>query len=116
MMARLPLILLLLFDSCQASTVHLRRATLSSPRKEKQFPLISRGGALPSWTNKVIAGGVSRAWAQALLYPVDALRTLAQTRDGRTLSDVGGKGKLKFWWRMLLTIIASYTYITFYAF
>lgn len=27
--------------------------------------------------------------AQALLYPVDALRTLAQTRDGRTLADVG---------------------------
>lgn len=38
---------------------------------------------------KVIAGGVGRAVAQALLYPVDALRTLAQTRDGRTLSDVG---------------------------
>lgn len=61
----------------------------------------SRGGAVSSAsavaiTNKVIAGGVSRAFAQAILYPVDALRTLAQTRDGRTLADVGiqalGKG------------------------
>lgn len=49
-----------------------------------------------SIANKVIAGGVSRALAQSILYPVDALRTLAQTRDGRTLADVGiqalGKG------------------------
>ena len=36
-----------------------------------------------------LAGGSSRALAQMTLYPVDALRTLAQTRDGRTLKDVG---------------------------
>eukprot|EP00569_Conticribra_weissflogii_P016215 CAMPEP_0171404410 /NCGR_PEP_ID=MMETSP0880-20121228/13713_1 /TAXON_ID=67004 /ORGANISM="Thalassiosira weissflogii, Strain CCMP1336" /LENGTH=214 /DNA_ID=CAMNT_0011919627 /DNA_START=1 /DNA_END=642 /DNA_ORIENTATION=+ len=44
---------------------------------------------LPKWTHKLLAGGTSRSLAQALLYPIDALRTLAQTRDGRTLSTVG---------------------------
>ncbi|KAL7467736.1 hypothetical protein ACHAXS_007973, partial [Conticribra weissflogii] len=44
---------------------------------------------LPQWSHKLLAGGASRSLAQALLYPVDALRTLAQTRDGRTLSTVG---------------------------
>ena len=38
---------------------------------------------------RLLAGGVSRGLAQMTLYPVDALRTLAQTRDGRTLADVG---------------------------
>ena len=38
---------------------------------------------------KLAAGGVSRALSQCVLYPVDALRTLAQTRDHRTLADVG---------------------------
>lgn len=50
---------------------------------------------LPSWTHKVLAGGCSRALAQVVLYPVDALRTLAQTRDGRTLADVGTGALLK---------------------
>lgn len=57
-----------------------------------------RSGAITarsSITNKVISGGVSRALAQALLYPVDALRTLAQTRDGRTLTDVGMQALVK---------------------
>jgi solute carrier family 25 S-adenosylmethionine transporter 26 len=36
----------------------------------------------------------SRALAQAALYPLDALRTLAQTRDGRTLADVGARSLL----------------------
>lgn len=40
---------------------------------------------------KLVAGGVSRAISQCVLYPVDALRTLAQTRDHRTLADVGAK-------------------------
>ena len=40
---------------------------------------------------KLAAGGVSRAISQCVLYPVDALRTLAQTRDHRTLADVGVK-------------------------
>ena len=42
-----------------------------------------------SITQRLVAGGVSRGIAQMTLYPVDALRTLAQTRDGRTLADVG---------------------------
>ena len=42
-----------------------------------------------SVAQRLLAGGVSRAVAQATLYPLDALRTLAQTRDGRTLADVG---------------------------
>jgi solute carrier family 25 S-adenosylmethionine transporter 26 len=38
---------------------------------------------------QMIAGGLGRSLAQMTLYPIDALRTLAQTRDGRTLADVG---------------------------
>jgi solute carrier family 25 S-adenosylmethionine transporter 26 len=38
---------------------------------------------------QLIAGGLGRSLAQMTLYPIDALRTLAQTRDGRTLADVG---------------------------
>lgn len=38
---------------------------------------------------QLIAGGLGRSFAQMTLYPMDALRTLAQTRDGRTLADVG---------------------------
>ena len=54
-----------------------------------------RLSSLPPWSHKVLAGGFSRAFAQAVLYPVDALRTLAQTRDGRTLADVGAGALLK---------------------
>ena len=42
-----------------------------------------------SFAQHLFAGGASRAIAQMTLYPIDALRTLAQTRDGRTLADVG---------------------------
>jgi solute carrier family 25 S-adenosylmethionine transporter 26 len=38
-----------------------------------------------------VKGGVARCFGQAILYPVDALRTLAQTRDAKTLADVGAK-------------------------
>ena len=54
-----------------------------------------RLSSLPPWSHKVLAGGCSRALAQAVLYPVDALRTLAQTRDGRTLADVGTGALIK---------------------
>ena len=57
-------------------------ATSKNPTAQKQT-------TMPSWFKRVIAGGTSRALAQMTLYPVDALRTLAQTRDGRTLKDVG---------------------------
>ena len=49
----------------------------------------SAQASLPSWAKRLLAGGASRGLAQMTLYPVDALRTLAQTRDGRTLADVG---------------------------
>jgi len=77
------------------------------PRYRFANLLSNRGGAAASAANKrtagkqqppnnqnrfvqrLVAGGGSRAIAQMVLYPVDALRTLAQTRDGRTLADVG---------------------------
>ena len=49
----------------------------------------------PHWSRQWIEGGSSRAIAQAVLYPVDALRTLAQTRDGRTLMDVGSSALVR---------------------
>jgi len=48
-----------------------------------------------SISQRLIAGGSSRGLAQMLLYPIDALRTLAQTRDGRTLADVGAKALVR---------------------
>ncbi|CAB9508871.1 adenosylmethionine carrier 1, chloroplastic/mitochondrial [Seminavis robusta] len=76
----LPLLcLFLLCHSASSSAVHVVAARSRQRRR------------LPAWSQKVLAGGSSRALAQAVLYPVDALRTLAQTRDGRTLADVGAK-------------------------
>lgn len=37
----------------------------------------------------IIAGGSARAVSQAVTYPMDALRTLAQTRGSKKLSDLG---------------------------
>jgi solute carrier family 25 S-adenosylmethionine transporter 26 len=51
-----------------------------------------------TWTNfrqAFVRGGVSRSVGQAILYPVDVLRTLAQTRDAKTLSDVGTKALVR---------------------
>ena len=40
----------------------------------------------------IVAGGVARSTAQAVTYPMDALRTLAQTRKGaKTLGDLGAR-------------------------
>ena len=73
---------------CQAAATVDVNLT-SRPRAKPS--LTTRGGSvvlsLPSWSNKIIAGGTSRAIAQALLYPVDALRTLAQTR-GKWIPDL----------------------------
>ena len=55
------------------------------------FPIPSPPSQFQSSLQKVVTGGASRSVAQALLYPVDAMRTLAQTRDGRTLADLGIK-------------------------
>ena len=49
----------------------------------------------PIFRNAFIQGGVSRCAGQALLYPVDALRTLAQSRSHMSLSDVGSKALLR---------------------
>jgi solute carrier family 25 S-adenosylmethionine transporter 26 len=46
-------------------------------------------------SQRLVSGGCSRGIAQLLLYPMDALRTLAQTRDGRTLADVGTKALVR---------------------
>ena len=84
-------IILLFATNCQAN---LRTSSKAKHGITINPTMIPRGG-VSSLSNKVIAGGVSRALAQALLYPVDALRTLAQTRDGRTLRDVGSKALIR---------------------
>ena len=53
----------------------------------------ARGGL--SVPQRILAGGIFRSAAQLLLYPVDALQTLAQTRDSHTLSDVGTKALVR---------------------
>ena len=66
--------------------------SVSTKRKRKA----TKPGQEPlSIPQRLISGGCSRGIAQAVLYPVDALRTLAQTRDGRTLADVGGKALVR---------------------
>lgn len=89
------------FSNCRGS-IQLNlssRVNNDASSKNVHHAIIPRGGrrasSLPAWSTKVIAGGSSRAVAQAMLYPVDALRTLAQTRDGRTLRDVGAQVLLK---------------------
>ena len=45
-----------------------------------------------SATQRLLAGGSARALSQVVMYPADALRTLAQTRAGsKTLSELGAK-------------------------
>lgn len=46
-------------------------------------------------TTRLLAGGAARSVSQMALYPIDAMRTLAQTRDGRTLADVGAGALLR---------------------
>ncbi|KAL9191098.1 hypothetical protein ACHAXT_000804 [Thalassiosira profunda] len=82
---------------CRAAAIHANLSSRGRAQHERQLQSnLPRGGSVASSAvNKVLAGGASRALAQALLYPVDALRTLAQTRDGRTLADVGAKALLR---------------------
>jgi solute carrier family 25 S-adenosylmethionine transporter 26 len=59
-------------------------SALRSKTKQHAAPLTT--------TQTLIAGGASRAAAQLLMYPADALRTLAQTRTGaKTLAELGAK-------------------------
>jgi len=83
------LLVVLISPYCQAATTV--DVSLTSQRRHEKPILTTRGGSalsLPTWSNKIIAGGASRAVAQALLYPVDALRTLAQTRGEDTSLDL----------------------------
>ncbi len=64
----------------------------SSRRKTKTSPPPIQPLSIPQ---RLVSGGCSRGIAQAVLYPLDALRTLAQTRDGRTLADVGAKSLIR---------------------
>uniref|UniRef100_A0A7S4VF83 Mitochondrial carrier protein n=1 Tax=Ditylum brightwellii TaxID=49249 RepID=A0A7S4VF83_9STRA len=66
---------------------HIRGGASASPSTTATASL--------SVTERLAFGGVSRATAQILLYPIDALRTLAQTRDHRTLADVGAKALIR---------------------
>ena len=60
-------------------------ATASALRRQKS-------AAPLTVTQTLVAGGGSRAAAQLLMYPADALRTLAQTRTGaKTLAELGTK-------------------------
>jgi solute carrier family 25 S-adenosylmethionine transporter 26 len=63
-------------------------AVVPSANKKNENTIDKDSNAI-SVSQRLLAGGASRAVAQLLLYPVDALRTLAQTRDHRTLADVG---------------------------
>ena len=68
-----------------------RSSSSGGTAQSKQKP----GASSTSIVGHLLAGGLSRAIAQITLYPIDALRTLAQTRDGRTLADVGASALLR---------------------
>lgn len=61
------------------------RTTMKTTSKQRRSSSMS----IDDVAQRLLAGGTSRALAQITLYPIDALRTLAQTRDARTLADVG---------------------------
>ena len=70
-----------LWTLCLAATT---TNALRSKNKQHAAPLTT--------TQTFVAGGASRAAAQLLMYPADALRTLAQTRTGaKTLAELGAK-------------------------
>lgn len=71
-------------------------AVTASRRRRRPLPQTTELPATPlSIPQRLVAGGCSRGIAQAIMYPMDALRTLAQTRDGRTLKDVGASALLR---------------------
>lgn len=85
-----------------SSTIKLKRTT-TRIRDSKTFQKRTKTVSVPSSSpknhlsisQKLIAGGISRAASQCILYPIDALRTLTQTRDGRTLADVGASALVR---------------------
>ncbi|EED94682.1 predicted protein [Thalassiosira pseudonana CCMP1335] len=95
-MIRLFLLFISLMLGCHASLADIHVNTQATKSTRCVIHHHPRGGdASSAVINKIIAGGISRGLAQALLYPIDALRTLAQTRDGRTLADVGSQALLR---------------------
>jgi solute carrier family 25 S-adenosylmethionine transporter 26 len=59
------------------------------PAKRQVSVSASASASSLSVPQRILAGGAGRCLGQLLLYPVDALRTLAQTRDTKTLADLG---------------------------
>ena len=79
-MRRLILVAAALAVVCIDGRVETKSASRTSPR------------APVGVIQTVVAGGVARSTAQAVTYPMDALRTLAQTRKGaKTLGDLGAR-------------------------
>jgi len=92
MLSFLLLLILSIFSFCDGAAVALvRPKRIDAPIITKQL----RSESSLSIPQRLAAGGCSRAVAQMLLYPVDALRTLAQTRDHRTLADVGANALVR---------------------
>lgn len=75
---------LLLLALCVAPSECLKRSQVAAST-----------AAPPTVVHRLLAGGAARSVSQMTLYPVDAMRTLAQTRDGRTLADVGVKALVR---------------------
>lgn len=96
---RLLIVLIIGVISISISISICEGASVSAPIRKRALPLAAVVPSTKKINNspstqisvsqRLLAGGASRAVAQMLLYPVDALRTLAQTRDHRTLADVG---------------------------
>ena len=69
---------------------------LASPRTlpvvEARVVVEKRSSASLTSPERLLAGGSARFGAQLIMYPADALRTLAQTRTGaKTLAELGTK-------------------------
>eukprot|EP00978_Attheya_sp_CCMP212_P008799 scaffold20692_cov78-Attheya_sp.AAC.2 len=66
-------------------------AMIPAKRQVSVSSSLSSSSSSPSLLvpQRILAGGAGRCLGQLLLYPVDALRTLAQTRDTKTLADLG---------------------------
>lgn len=70
--------------STKAVTVAMVPASITTTKNQKDS----------SFQKAFIRGGMARCIGQATLYPLDALRTLAQTRDAK-LADVGAKALIR---------------------
>lgn len=77
----------------QTTSITKRNRTTLNPASTSS--IVTDVTAALTISQRLISGGCSRGIAQMILYPIDALRTLAQTRDGRTLADVGAKALIR---------------------